>query len=574
MSINIGDKPEMNVVNVGDELTQEKIDAINASAVNGSPSGSNPFLTRTNTFNTADTAVRITQTGAGDAFRVEDSANPDTSPFIVSADGRVGIGTTTLATGASVTASGTISAIGFTVSGATASTISVNSGTAVPLTITNAGTGHSFVVNDQSADATPFVIDNAGGVVLGDTAVSAGYKLDVRGAFRSSNASTGSLFEITSGSAVPLTITNAGTGNSFVVNDASGDSSPFVVNADGKVGVSTASPSYELDVTGDIRLTSTLRFGDGTTQTTAAAPFSTNFPVNFGSVLNEYASFYTSGAPADTVTLELGSVGNTVGYFSNKEITINDISSMSSTQYQVVIAADYEGVPAISLNDVTNNATDVSIGETGITFHTAAANPFGITTSGVAFPDGTTQTTAATGGSSVLDTFEQTVTWTQTGVSSPTLTPHEFASRMTNNGMVNSVFQSVGSAYATTGCLKAILKYIITVECTSASMGHAIASGPTGELKYWDAAGGSTNPYGDLDPTNPGYIAYAYESYFPTPSSYLNLTMTPIVSVTFTDTHILGNDIRWVFPSLSVSETASSSADWRITVYVKVDKGV
>ena len=40
----------------------------------------------------AAAAVRITQLGSGDALLVEDSANPDASPFVVRADGKVGIG--------------------------------------------------------------------------------------------------------------------------------------------------------------------------------------------------------------------------------------------------------------------------------------------------------------------------------------------------------------------------------------------------------------------------------------------------------------------------------------------------
>jgi hypothetical protein len=43
-------------------------------------------------------AMRITQTGSGNALVVEDSTNPDTTPFIVKSDGKVGIGTTTPAT--------------------------------------------------------------------------------------------------------------------------------------------------------------------------------------------------------------------------------------------------------------------------------------------------------------------------------------------------------------------------------------------------------------------------------------------------------------------------------------------
>jgi microcystin-dependent protein len=42
--------------------------------------------------NSANDAVRITQTGSGNALVVEDSANPDATPFVVRADGTVGIG--------------------------------------------------------------------------------------------------------------------------------------------------------------------------------------------------------------------------------------------------------------------------------------------------------------------------------------------------------------------------------------------------------------------------------------------------------------------------------------------------
>ena len=45
-----------------------------------------------------------------------------------------------------------------------------------------------------------------------------------------------------------LSITNTGTGNSFVVNDEASDATPFVVDASGRVGIGTASPLQLLDV--------------------------------------------------------------------------------------------------------------------------------------------------------------------------------------------------------------------------------------------------------------------------------------------------------------------------------------
>jgi hypothetical protein len=44
--------------------------------------------------NTSTNALRITQTGSGNALVVEDSANPDSSPFIIDNAGNVGIGQT------------------------------------------------------------------------------------------------------------------------------------------------------------------------------------------------------------------------------------------------------------------------------------------------------------------------------------------------------------------------------------------------------------------------------------------------------------------------------------------------
>ena len=50
---------------------------------------------------------------------------------------------------------------------------------------------------------------------------------------------------------MPLTIQNNGTGNSFVVNDVASDTTPFVIDASGNVGIGTTSPSAKLEILSD-----------------------------------------------------------------------------------------------------------------------------------------------------------------------------------------------------------------------------------------------------------------------------------------------------------------------------------
>ncbi len=77
-------------------------------------------------------------------------------------------------------------------------------------------------------------------------------------------ANTGTLVKSTvsgaSSAAVPMMVTNAGTGISFRVNDdgTDTDSTPFVVSNAGSVGINMSNPSVALDVTGDIEYTGTI----------------------------------------------------------------------------------------------------------------------------------------------------------------------------------------------------------------------------------------------------------------------------------------------------------------------------
>ena len=69
--------------------------------------------------NTSGPALLVTQTGAGAAIRVQDSADPDSSPFVVDTSGQVGIGTATPANAIDVAGG----AIQISSSGGTARTV-------------------------------------------------------------------------------------------------------------------------------------------------------------------------------------------------------------------------------------------------------------------------------------------------------------------------------------------------------------------------------------------------------------------------------------------------------------------
>jgi hypothetical protein len=71
--------PQIQAAQSGDTYVVPRDIAINATAIISA--------------NSATDALRITQTGAGNAILVEDSANPDSTPFVVTAAGDVGIGT-------------------------------------------------------------------------------------------------------------------------------------------------------------------------------------------------------------------------------------------------------------------------------------------------------------------------------------------------------------------------------------------------------------------------------------------------------------------------------------------------
>ena len=213
--------------------------------------------------------VRITQTGSGNALLVEDETNPDTTPFVVSASGSVGIGTTNPEEELHVSVdqnSGTVIRVenNFIGNSANASVRVSSASTTVILSVHNpsrTGTkygitqggygelslngGNGLLVGTQNAsplilgtnDTEALRIDSSQRVGIGTTNPTS--KLHVLG----NTLVTGVSTILSNSSTEAFRITQLGTGNALVVEDETNpDSTPFVVTGIGSVGIGTTNP--------------------------------------------------------------------------------------------------------------------------------------------------------------------------------------------------------------------------------------------------------------------------------------------------------------------------------------------
>jgi hypothetical protein len=167
--------------------------------------------------NSSTDLVRLTQVGTGNTFVVEDETNPDSTPFVVAADGRVGIGIT-----------GALSTYKF----------HVRNGAA-----TNSVAANGTVVAIESSGTTYLTLLSPDGSTNG---ITYGSNTDRFGAYTTWNYGNND-----------FRISTAKTGG-FIRFQTDEQVEQMRIDATGNVGIGTTSPSQKLHVSGNTLISGTL----------------------------------------------------------------------------------------------------------------------------------------------------------------------------------------------------------------------------------------------------------------------------------------------------------------------------
>jgi hypothetical protein len=227
----------------------------------------------------------------------------------------------------------------------------------------------------------------------------------------------GSNITVASGSTVPLRITNEGSGNSFVVEDsANPDTSPFVIDAAGNVGIGTSSPSLKLSVSGSLSASTqvvagaTTTYGDGTIGT-PSIQWNANTAARVGAVSiadstsgmehlvfrNPNGNIGSIGTNGSAVTFYTAA-GERMRIAADGSTTINAIADATTTT--AARGGGYMGVPPSAA--ATTGAYTIVAADAGEHIYSTATRTVTIPANGsVAFPVGTAITFIAATGTTV-----------------------------------------------------------------------------------------------------------------------------------------------------------------------------
>lgn len=229
-------------------------------------------------------------------------------------DGSVGIGTRS--PNEKLTLSGNLSAKGVVF-------IDSNDNTSPALTISQAGNGYCIRVNDQSGtDISPFAITKDGHALFGSLLAKDALTNLGAGSLGSNITISPYMITLSAQDSDSGLFIKSISGVPFYVEDAHEDSSPFIINNDGNVGIGTKTPNEKLTVVGNISSDGKF-FGKG---------FSSQqgIPNNNDSSTNGYSFGSDGDTGLFSPVIGGGSSNGTVAIFCNNLLAL---SSTSNTTY-------------------------------------------------------------------------------------------------------------------------------------------------------------------------------------------------------------------------------------------------
>ncbi len=251
--------------------------------------------------NSSTDAFRITQTGTGNSFIVEDSTNPDSTPFVIDTSGNVGIGTTSPRARLSL---GTLAANkvfslyddaggAFYGMGIAGSEYKILAPSDAKFTFNTynvgADTTTARMTLDSSGNVGIGVTPSARLQVVGSTAISSQSNVAaVIGANTTSDLLLGSIngnapFIASQGAYPLLMYTNA--------------TEKMRINSDGSVGIGTTTPGYKLQVNGSFAAT--------TKSFVIDHPTKPDMKLRYGSLEGPENGVYVRGRLKDSNVIEL-----------------------------------------------------------------------------------------------------------------------------------------------------------------------------------------------------------------------------------------------------------------------------
>jgi len=299
--------------------------------------------------------LRITQTGSGNAILVEDSSNPDSTPFVVTSGGTVGIGTTSPSYFLEAVSTGGVDAV-MMFDGGTAANANLiaRADTTIKLPV--------IVMSDRNNNYginTSFFI----------------------GLDRASGASWSTFYSSRNDAIYVNNYTDKG--HHFVTANSIGTKSiKMSILGSGNVGIGTSSPSSTLHVSGNTLISS------GLTATTISATTYNNLPV---SGLTEGNGISVTGNSGNFTISYTGSTGISGNYLPISGGTVTGATNFTNgLSANTISATTYDNLPPIyqltggtyssGTIDFKNTTGGTSFSVTGLSkYFVTGSTPTGIT---------------------------------------------------------------------------------------------------------------------------------------------------------------------------------------------------